>query len=189
MPALLVVAIVVVALLLALVGGAVAAGVWARRMQRENATATVERLGADRVLLVDETARLLGLASEQPAAGAAWGCLAVTADEVLFVQWKPKREVRIERSRLKSVEAPSLPIGRKGPVQLLALRYASAHDSIEAVAFHVSELPRWLSELAPSVNKGFPPKPVPVPVPEPASPSTRPKPKGPASHKPSKKRR
>ena len=105
-------------------------------------------LGAERVLLLEDGANSFGVES-----GGRWqirgnGCLAVTADEILFVMWWPRREVRIPRSAITAVERAKSHLGKTVGRALLRVRFTNDEGRPDSVAWWVGDVSRWEAVLA-----------------------------------------
>jgi hypothetical protein len=73
-------------------------------------------MAGDRELeLMDDSANSFGVESRGVAEIRGNGCLALTADEVLFVMWPPRRELRISRERISVIERAGSHLGKSWP--------------------------------------------------------------------------
>jgi hypothetical protein len=144
--ALLTVAIVVTAL--ALAGGGFALLVsWLRKLKRET-NAEVRRVLAEKpIALTEEMALCFGVESRGKFQLRGTGCLALTADEVLFVMWLPRREIRIPRSSITSIETPLSHLGKTQFTRLLRVRFATSEGNDDSVAWRVPNLDQWTAAL------------------------------------------
>jgi hypothetical protein len=106
------------------------------------------RLGADRILLIDERANSFGVESGGKAQIRGNGCLALTAGELLFLMWIPRRELRIERGRITSVERASSHLGKSIFRPLLRIRFIDELGRADSVAWFVRDLQAWEAALA-----------------------------------------
>ena len=119
------------------------------RKTRERVAAAVRtRLGADRILLLEDGANSFGVES-----GGRWqirgnGCLAATADEILFVMWFPRREVHIPRSHVTAVERARSHLGKTAGRNLLRVRFTNDDGRPDSIAWWVANLREWEALLA-----------------------------------------
>ena len=110
------------------------------------------RLGADRIVALEDGANCFGVES-----GGRWqirgnGRLAATADEILFVMWFPRREVHIRRDRVTAVERARSHLGKTVGQELLRVRFTNDEDNPDSVAWWVADLAEWervLGQLRP----------------------------------------
>jgi hypothetical protein len=111
---------------------------------RERAAREVKaRLGADRILLMEDGANSFGVES-----GGRWqirgnGCLAATADEIMFLLWWPRREVRIPRHAVTGLERARSHLGKTVGHELLRVRFTNDEGRPDSIAWWVRDLPRW----------------------------------------------
>lgn len=110
------------------------------------AAEVVEQLGGDDVLLLDDRANCFGVESRGATQLRGNGCLALTADEIVFVMWVPRREVRMARHSITSIEAVKRWLGKTVGRPLLCIRYVGA-EGPDAVAFLVRDLAAWQTSL------------------------------------------
>jgi hypothetical protein len=106
------------------------------------------RLGDERILLLEDGANSFGVES-----GGRWqirgnGCLAATADEILFVMWFPRREVHIPRRAVTAVERAKSHLGKTVGHTLLRVRFTNEEGRPDSVAWWVSDVARWEAVLA-----------------------------------------
>ena len=104
--------------------------------------------GADRILLIEDGANSFGVES-----GGRWqirgnGCLAATADEILFVMWWPRREVLIPRNAVTAVEPAKSHLGKTVGQPLLRVRFTNEEGRPDSVAWWVNDVSRWETLLA-----------------------------------------
>ena len=116
---------------------------WLRRKRDETAREVRDRLGEDAIVRIDDVARFFGLESASVFQIRGNGCLAATGDEILFVLWLPRQEVRIENDQLIAFIRPAIGghlyelDSRQAQVNLLATldrRPEPYHETIAAVA-------------------------------------------------------
>jgi hypothetical protein len=98
--------------------------------------------------LVDDSANSFGVESRGAAQIRGNGCLGLTADEVLFVMWLPRRELRIPRERISVVERARSHLGKTVGRPLLRVRFADEVGRDDSVAWLVGDLPAWEAALA-----------------------------------------
>ncbi len=97
---------------------------------------------------MDDSANSFGVESRGAAQIRGNGCLALTADEVLFVMWLPLRELRISRDRITLVERARSHLGKRVGRPLLRVRFADDIGRDDSVAWLVRDLPAWEAALA-----------------------------------------
>lgn len=105
------------------------------------------RVGADRILMMDETANFFGLESAGARQARGNGCLALTDQEVLFLQWVPRRELRIERARITGVESPTWHLGKSRGHPLLKILFTDERQAPDSAAWQVRDLEGWRTAL------------------------------------------
>jgi hypothetical protein len=98
--------------------------------------------------LMDESANSFGLESRGVAQIRGNGCLALTADEVIFVMWLPRRELRIPRERISLVERAGSHLGKTVGRPLLRVRFADEIGRDDSVAWLVRDLLAWEAALS-----------------------------------------
>lgn len=133
---------------LLLAAGALAGVVlWLRRLAAAAVDAVEATLGRDAIMLLDRRARSLGLASAGWKGLRGSGCLALTADTLLFRHWTPAREVRIPRARVTAVEAVRSHNGQAVTGRLVRVTFTADDGGTDAIAFQVVDTDRWLAAL------------------------------------------
>jgi hypothetical protein len=116
---------------------------------RRRAEAHVRSMAGGRELeLMDESANSFGVESRGVTQIRGNGCLALTADEILFVMWLPRRELRISRERISLVERAGSHLGKTVGRPLLRVRFADEIGREDSVAWLVRDLPAWEAALA-----------------------------------------
>ena len=118
---------------------------WLRRRAAADVRA---RLGEDQILLIDEQANSFGIESRGLFQIRGNGCLAATEDEVVFMMWIPRRELRIPRDRITAVERVRSHLGKRIGRDLLRVRYVDEAGRPDSVAWFVHHLPTWEATLA-----------------------------------------
>ena len=74
------------------------------------------------------------------------GTLALTARELVFLMWVPRRELRIAREAIKSVETGHGVAGKRTSRDLLHVRWHTGEAEDEA-AWAVKDLGAWMAAL------------------------------------------
>lgn len=74
------------------------------------------------------------------------GALALTPDELVFVQLVPEREVRVPRSAITGVEITRSFRDQTCPHDLVVVRWGGG-DGADAVAFDVPDAAAWVADL------------------------------------------
>src|SRR5688500_15508607 len=108
-------------------------------LRRRVAAAVRARLGEGRIQLMDDRANSFGVESRGVAQMRGNGCLAAPSDEVLFVMWIPRRELRIARDRITAVERVASHLGKTIGRPLLRLRYIDEVGRSDSVAWYVRD--------------------------------------------------
>ncbi|HST70398.1 MAG TPA: hypothetical protein VLI94_12165 [Solirubrobacterales bacterium] len=115
-------------------------GFFGRRAHREHLQ------GLD-LLLEEPGANSLGVESAGPWQVRGNGNLALTADELLFAQWVPKRLLRIPRSSIVEVSKAKTHLGKWIGRPLLKVAWTRDDGEQDSIALWVRDLDRWLAEL------------------------------------------
>ena len=96
-----------------------------------------------------ETVLGLGVESRGPAQMRGNGSLALLEDELLFVQWVPRRVIRIPRASITAVETPRTFLGKTLGSRLLAVSWRTPEGGQDRIAWKVGDLDAWLAALSP----------------------------------------
>ena len=75
------------------------------------------------------------------------GWLALTADELVFGQWVPRRETRVARSAITAVETPRSWLGKTNGSRLLCVRWRDARGTEDAMAWYLRDRDAWVEDL------------------------------------------
>ena len=94
-----------------------------------------------------DKAHLLGLQSGEERQAKAIGALALTPDELVFLQLVPEREVRIPRAAVTRAEVGRDFLGRTHPRDLVIVTWGEG-DEADAAGFDVSDPAGWATELS-----------------------------------------
>lgn len=113
-----------------------------KRLRRSAAAEVRAKLG-DAIVAIDEQANCFGVESAGVTQIRGNGCLAATADEVLFVRWLPRKEIRIPRDRIIGVERTSSQLGKTVGQPLLRVRFTDGQGRPDSVAWWVGDLSAW----------------------------------------------
>lgn len=116
-----------------------------RRLARSAREDLHERLRGERPQL-EGNARLVGVKSRGPGQMRGTGTLALTPGEVVFLMWLPRRELRIARDAIESVETGHGVAGKWTGAELLHVRWRSG-DAVDEAAWEVKDLGAWLVAL------------------------------------------
>lgn len=106
------------------------------------------RLGGDPKLL-DSEAHCFGLESKDHTYLSTFGCLGANDEQLLYVQWSPKQELELDRSRILGVEVTSEFRDRDREEELVAVRF-SGDEGEDRVAFKLLDPSAWVDELSPT---------------------------------------
>lgn len=101
------------------------------------------RLGADRILLLEDGPNSFGVESRGRGQLRGNGCLAASQDEILFIMWWPRREIHIPRARITAVERTRSHLGKRIGRDLLRVRFTNEEGSPDSAAWWVRDLPAW----------------------------------------------
>ncbi len=119
-----------------------------RRKGRLIAEEVRAELGESEIVAMDESANCFGLESKGVTQLRGNGCLAATNDELLFIMWIPRRETRIPRAWITSVERARSHLGKTIFRPLLLVRFTNDQGAQDSVAWYVRDLPAWEAALA-----------------------------------------
>jgi hypothetical protein len=122
--------------------------VFFRKKRRAAADEARTLLGEHAIVALDDFANFFGLESAGMAQIRGNGCLAASHDEVLFLMWIPRREIRIPRERITSVERTRSHLRKTIGRQLLRLRFTNDLGQPDSAAWFVRDLPTWEAVLA-----------------------------------------
>ena len=93
-----------------------------------------------------DKAHLIGLQSGEERQAKAIGALALTPDELVFIQLVPEREVRIPRGAVTRAEVGRDFLGRTHPRDLVLVSWGRA-DEADVAGFEVTDPAEWATEL------------------------------------------
>ena len=116
-----------------------------RRLARSAREDLHERLRGEPVEL-EGNARLVGVKSRGLGQMRGTGTLALTRGEIMFLMWVPRRELRILRDAIESVETSHGVAGKWTGAELLHVRWRSG-DTADEAAWEVKDLGAWLAAL------------------------------------------
>lgn len=126
-----------------LVAAPFAGRTWVRRLR---ASAEAEVLATGPVHLLDSSANLAGVMSRGVTQLRGNGCLAAYPNEIVFVQWVPRRTLRIPRSSISGIGRVDSWLGKRRPVPMFEIRW-NGEDGEDAAAWWVADLEAWEREL------------------------------------------
>lgn len=116
-----------------------------RRAARSGREELHRSLGTERPE-TEGNARLIGVKSRGLGQMRGSGTLALTHAELVFLMWVPRRELRIAREAIESVETGHGLAGKRTRGNLLHVRWRGAEGMDEA-AWGVKDLDGWLAAL------------------------------------------
>lgn len=93
-----------------------------------------------------DKAHLLGLQSGPERQAKAIGALALTPDELVFLQLVPEREVRIPRAAITRAEVGRDFLGRTHPKDLVLVTWGEG-EAVDTAGFEVPDPSGWATEL------------------------------------------
>jgi hypothetical protein len=120
---------------------------WIRGLSRSAAAKMRARLGEHRILLMDRGANFFGVKSRGIGQLRGNGCLALTRDELLFLMWVPRREIRIPRSDILRAGKTRTHVGKASFFPLLRVHFRNEEGKEDAIAWRVRNLKEWLEKL------------------------------------------
>lgn len=118
------------------------------RRTAARAETTLEQALAGRRPARAETVRGLGVESRGRAQVRGTGRLALVEDELVFVQWVPRRETRIPLGSIEAIETPRVFLGKTVGRRLLAVSWRTADGAPERAAWEVRDLDAWRAALS-----------------------------------------
>jgi hypothetical protein len=74
------------------------------------------------------------------------GDLALTADELVFVMWVPRRTLRIPRPAIEAVDTPRGFLGKTSGARLLRVQWRDG-DAVDEAAWEVRDVDTWVAAL------------------------------------------
>lgn len=104
--------------------------------------------GASAIVLLEGMANLKAVESKGMLQVSGTGCLAMNAEEVLFVMWWPRREFRIARKDIVAVTTPKTFMGRWSGRPMLHIRWKTADGATDSAAWLVRTRDAWVRVLA-----------------------------------------
>ena len=145
MGAVTIVVLVVIGTLLLVAAACVVALVFVSRWARSARKDLHGRLRSESTEL-EGTARLVGVQSRGLGQMRGTGTMALTAQELVFLMGVPRRELRIPREAIESVQTGHGLAGKWTSGELLHVRWRSA-DALDEAAWGVKDLGAWLAAL------------------------------------------
>jgi hypothetical protein len=122
--------------------------VFFRKTRRKVAEEVRSRLGFDGIVAMDDMANCFGVESAGMAQIRGNGCLAATDEEILFLMWVPRKELRIPRGQVTAVERTRSHLGKTIFRDLLRVRFVNDAGQPDSVAWYVRNLPEWDAALS-----------------------------------------
>jgi len=141
-------AVIVVLFLLVL------AGAYFVRQKAGAARARLEDALGRLDVLRQEKATCHGIASKGEGQARALGVLALTPDELVFLEFVTEGELRVPRAAITAVEVTRGFLGKVFNADVLVVRWTSddrtSDDEADGAAFEVAEVEEWRSALQPT---------------------------------------
>lgn len=106
-----------------------------------------DRLGAHRIVALDDGANCFGVESKGKWQVRGNGVLAATNEEIVFIMWLPRREVRVPRGRVTGIERVKWHLGKSVGHTLLLVRFTNEGGRPDSVAWWVRDLDAWETAL------------------------------------------
>jgi hypothetical protein len=117
---------------------------WLRRRVAEDVRV---RLGEDRILLMDDRANSFGVGSAGVFQLRGNGCLAATADEVMFLMWIPRGSCGYLATGYRSSSGRPRTWARPSPSRCCGSTTVDETGRPDSVAWFVRDLPAWEATL------------------------------------------
>lgn len=121
---------------------------------RADAEATARQALGTEPQVLDPQANFFGLETRGVTQIRGNGCLALDGAVLVFVQWVPRRTLRISRDRIASVEQASSHLGKTSGMPLLRVRFKNDSGKADTVAWAVQDLGGWLLALTAEGARG-----------------------------------
>jgi hypothetical protein len=112
---------------------------WLRRLRD---AALQEALALGEPLRLEPQAHLVGRTSLGVGQARGNGCLSLTRDRLLFVQWVPRRTIAIDRSSITSVSRVDSHLGKRTGTPFLLVAWED-DTGADSAAFRVVDLDAW----------------------------------------------
>ncbi|MCM8814327.1 MAG: hypothetical protein NC924_10435 [Candidatus Omnitrophica bacterium] len=80
------------------------------------------------------------------------GELVLTADELFYEMWIPKKQLRIPRSSITNVSKVYAHLMKSCGFPLLKVEFTNADGQADAAAWLVRDLPAWMDDLKPAAG-------------------------------------
>lgn len=102
------------------------------------------RFGGEKgFVLVEPSANCFGVESDGPWQVRGNGCLGLNDEELVFLMWLPKKELRIPRNDILVVTSARSHLGKSKGVELLRIRFRNPDGGVDTVAWAVRDLEVW----------------------------------------------
>jgi hypothetical protein len=95
---------------------------------------------------LEGNARLVGVESRGPRQMRGTGTMALTAHELVFLMWLPRRELRIPREAIEDVKTGHGLAGKRTGATLLHVRWRIG-QTVDEAAWEVKDLGAWIAAL------------------------------------------
>ncbi|MDP2345167.1 MAG: hypothetical protein Q8O67_29755 [Deltaproteobacteria bacterium] len=119
-----------------------------RGLRVKGRTASEALTQGEAIVCIDEQANFFGVETKGAAQARGNGCLTATDQHLVFVQWVPRRDLVIRRTRIVAVERTRWHLGKSVGRDLLKVRFLNEEGQDDAVAFSVADLPAWERALS-----------------------------------------
>ncbi|MFH1532684.1 MAG: hypothetical protein ABIK09_18310 [Pseudomonadota bacterium] len=106
------------------------------------------RAVAGEEVVCDKMANCFGVTSKGMAQIRGNGCLCLGSEQLVFVQWIPRRKLEIPRSMVLNVEQVKSHLGATKGVPLVKVTFTNAAGEEDSVAWVVRDHNRWMNELS-----------------------------------------
>ena len=120
---------------------------WGKRSAAE------ARAAAGGEVVCDKMANCFGVSSRGMTQIRGNGCLCLGSEQLVFVQWIPRRKLEIPRSMLLRVEEVMSHLGATKGVLLVKVTFTNASGVEDSVAWVVRDRVRWMNELTAIVSR------------------------------------
>lgn len=126
-------------------------GLTFRWIERSVAPRIAAVVPARSIVLQDLRANSLGLTSRGKYQSRGNGALVLTADELVFFQMVPKRDLTIPLATITEVKTVKVHLGKSYGRNLLYVGF-DGPSGPDSIAWFVRDLPAWLAALKPSAG-------------------------------------
>jgi len=129
-------------------------GLWLRSLGRRVAEDVVAALGGrSAVFELEKSANCLGVRSKGHGQVRGNGCLALTADEIVFRMWIPSRITRVPLDSITAVDTGRAFMGKASPLKHVRVTWTSGEGPDDETAWIVRDAERWQTAIKNAVGR------------------------------------